>query len=437
MSYPMYGIPDFSLPTIGSQIGHGLTSLIAGEGIPNARSAFDVQGMYNGFRSGVRSEVSKIGFEGEFRPPSVHNTDNFEQHDLATLRAKVDKIDLTAVAGLKTAWGVIGSQETTSLQTFQQAMTKATDENVWRGEASKAAAQAVTDYTTKASQVAKAAELTGNKLDELSTGLSPTKDLVPHVPEHRSGVGNFRHWLAGRGWKNDDTAYHNAYAEAKRVLSTVYAPVVHESDAGVPVIPKPNAQQPSGPGDQPPPSTSWPPGDSKVPGQPVGGDDTPAQDQNPGDQNPNAQSPQSDPSESSTQDSSPDAGDQSSTDPAAATTVAGFDPTSPGKTGTGSSVPGGLGGGTPGTAGPAGPGHAVPGGAGLAANAGTAGGAAPAAGKAGTSGTPGMGGMGRGKGEKEDERTKTAPDYLINQENGDELTGIPVLPKSVPPVIGG
>ena len=45
--------------------------------------------------------------------------------------------------------------------------------------------------------------------------------------------------------------------------------------------------------------------------------------------------------------------------------------------------------------------------------------------------------MGRGKGEKEDERTKTAPDYLINQENGDELTGIPALPKSVPAVIGG
>ncbi|MEV5647750.1 hypothetical protein AB0L57_05790 [Nocardia sp. NPDC052254] len=435
MSYPMYGIPDFSLPTIGSQIGHGLTSLIAGEGIPNARSAADVQGMYNGFRDGVRSEVSKIGFEGEFRPPSVHDTDNFERHDLATLRAKVDKIDLTAVAGLKNAWSVIGTQETTSLSTFQQAMTKATDENVWRGEASKAAAQAVTDYTTKSSQVAKAAELTGNKLDELSTGLTPTKDLVPHVPEHRSGVGNFRHWLAGRGWKNDDTAYHNAYAEAKRVLSTVYAPVVHESDAGVPVIPKPN-QPPNGPGDQPPPSTVVPPDGSRVPGQvdPGGTDNSP--NQNPDEQNSVDEGPNSpsDPSASSEPSSSPNAGDRSPADPAAATTAAGFDPSSLAKTGTGSSVPGGLGGGTPGSPGQ---GNAVPGVAGLAADAGNAGRAAAAAGKSGTSGVPGMGGMGRGKGDKEDERTKTAPDYLINQENGDELTGIPALPKSVPPVIGG
>ncbi|WP_157185413.1 hypothetical protein [Nocardia transvalensis] len=249
------GIPNFG--TVASQIGHSLTSWMAGEEIPDATSPATVQDRYNRQRDSVRGDAGRIGYDGAFRPQSVHTTDNFEQHDLAALRTKVDKIDLKAVGDLIEAWRKIGVNETTSLQTFQQAMAKATDEGIWRGESRTAAAQAVTDYTTQASQVAKAAALTSNKLSELRTGLEPTKDLVPHVPEHRTGIDNFRHWMAGRHWKNDDSAYYNAYTEAKRVLKTVYAPVVHESDTNVPVIPKPNEQKPPVPGgDQPPPPGS-------------------------------------------------------------------------------------------------------------------------------------------------------------------------------------
>lgn len=465
MSYPYYGIPDMSLPAIGSRLGHALTSLIAGEDIPDATSPGDVQDRYNRQRDTVRGEASKIGFEGAFRPQSVTATDNFERHDLATLRGKVDKIDLKAVGDLVEAWRQIGVKETTSLQTFQLAMTKATGEDIWRGESSKAAAQAVTDYTTQASQVAKAAALTSSKLSELRTGLEPTKDLVPHVPEHRSGTSNLRHWVAGRGWRNDDTAYANAYAEAKRVLQTVYAPVVHESDTNVPVIPKPNEPKPGPPGNQPPP---WRPGGTDSGGPiPATGPDgktvapTPGEDGS-GPQGPSTEYPQPDPTGTGQSVGSENLGDHAATDPAAATTAAGADPNATGSPAPGSTVPRGGIGGPVGTGGPGGAGTGGPGGVGqggvgqggigqggvgtsvpfagrpgAAADAGARPGSS--AGRGGTNGMPGMGGpaaAGRGKGDKDEDRNKDIPDYLVTKEHGDELTGIPDLPKTVPPVLG-
>ncbi|MEU6561747.1 hypothetical protein [Nocardia nova] len=421
---------------VGRVAGHVLTSVTQGRDPNRPADAGDVQTRFNNTRDDVRGKARAIGFEGSFRNPSVQATDNFEKFDLAGLRTRVDQISLDSVNGLKDAWNKIGSQETTSLTNYQQAWQKVTNDGVWRGESKNSAVQKISEYTTQASNVSKAAELTGNKLAELVTGLDPTKSLVPHVPGHRTGVSNAVSLLSGRNWRDDVVAYDNAYAEAKRVLTTVYAPVVHESDTGVPVIPKPNEDKPSGPGDQLPPTPGLGPGpSSKVPGQPVGDGGDPTKNQNP-DQNPNAQDPnsQSPQSDSNKPGDSPNAGDQGPTSPAAATNAAGFDPSSMGG---GMGTPGGLGGGLGGGTGSGTPGHgsAVPGviGVNAAGNAARAAGA----GKAGTSGMPGMGGMGRGgKGEKEDERTKKTADYLINQENGDELTGIPSLPKTIPPVIG-
>ncbi|MBW0271706.1 hypothetical protein ATM97_13590, partial [Nocardia sp. MH4] len=60
-----------------------------------------------------------------------------------------------------------------------------------------------------------------------------------------------------------------------------------------------------------------------------------------------------------------------------------------------------------------------------------------AAGAAGRAGMPGMGGMGAGagRGGQNDDETHTAPDYLVNQENGEILTGLGDI-RTVPPVIG-
>lgn len=48
----------------------------------------------------------------------------------------------------------------------------------------------------------------------------------------------------------------------------------------------------------------------------------------------------------------------------------------------------------------------------------------------------GMGSPGSRGGKDENESTKGVPDYLINQQNGEELTGLDSAPKTVPPVIG-
>ncbi|SLH61428.1 Uncharacterised protein [Mycobacteroides abscessus subsp. abscessus] len=63
----------------------------------------------------------------------------------------------------------------------------------------------------------------------------------------------------------------------------------------------------------------------------------------------------------------------------------------------------------------------------------SAAGRAAANGRAGMMGMPGMAGRGA---QSDEEHTKGVPDYLINQENGEELIGTATRPKAVPPVIG-
>ncbi|MEV0357229.1 hypothetical protein AB0H71_14325 [Nocardia sp. NPDC050697] len=48
-----------------------------------------------------------------------------------------------------------------------------------------------------------------------------------------------------------------------------------------------------------------------------------------------------------------------------------------------------------------------------------------------------MMGAGAGAGRRDDENTTGTKDYLVNQRNGEELTGLDALPRTVPPVIGG
>jgi hypothetical protein len=42
-----------------------------------------------------------------------------------------------------------------------------------------------------------------------------------------------------------------------------------------------------------------------------------------------------------------------------------------------------------------------------------------------------------GKGKDDERQTSGVKDYLINKQNGEEVTGLDSIPKSVPPVIGG
>ncbi|WP_280313013.1 hypothetical protein [Nocardia abscessus] len=431
---------------LGSTVLRNVTNWISGEELQPDIDPAEVQDKYNQQRDGVRSSATDIGFQGEFRPREVLDSDEFEKYDVAVLRGKVDQIDIAAVGDLIASWNNIAARNHTSLDEFTKEMARGTDDSVWKGEASTAAASAVRDYAAQGAQVSNAARLTSSKLAELLTGLEPTKQLVPHAPEHRSGVGNALAWVAGRGWRNDDVAEYNAKTEALRVLRTVYAPVVMESDTNVPVIPRPNpASNPSGVD-----NGTIPQGTSS--GNPSGTSSSPSS--NPADTN-STDDPTS-PSSTQPSDTSSETPESTSTDPSsttqdsttpASTTPASTTPSS--TTPTPSTVPNTPGTpgtphlGTPGSPGspnnPGAPGVSVPPRA--ASNTPNASAAAAArtgtsTGRAGMSGMPGGMAPGARGGKSDDETNKGIPDYLITQEHGDELIGLDDPPRTVPPVIG-
>ncbi|MFC4123646.1 hypothetical protein [Nocardia rhizosphaerae] len=404
----------------------------------------DIQDEYNDQRAGARRAASELGFDGEYRAKMVTTTDPFTG-TVAELRAKVDKIDLTAVNDLIAAWNEIATRNSTSLDEFRKQITRGMSPEVWSGAAASAAAQTVAAYDATGQRVSTAAALTRAKLDELRTGLEPTKRLVPFEPEHRSGLENLGGLFTGRTWRNDDVAQENARVEAVRVLETVYAPVIHESDDRVPVIPVPKAVDDggdpgvtngsTGPGVNSNPVSSDPGG----PAATTPAATTPAEDDTAGDE-----SPITDDSTTETSASEDTASEGSttpqSTDPTA-TAPASTAPTSAGPgAGSPAGAPGGSGGpgsGGPGAGAPA-SGSSVPGGGSAPGTA--AGGARTSAAAGGAAGrAAGMAGMGapgaRGAG-KDDETTRGVPDYLVTKEHGDELTGLDTMPKLVPPVIG-
>ncbi|MFI9410005.1 hypothetical protein [Nocardia gamkensis] len=425
---------------LGSTVLRNVTNWISGEELQPEVDVAGVQDKYNQQRDGVRSRAAGVGFQGEFRPREVLDADEFERHDVATLRGKVDQIDLKAVNDLVTAWNTIAERHQTSLDIFTKAMARATDDSVWRGEARNAAASAVGDYATQGEQVSNAARLTGNKLAELLTGLEPTKQLVPHAPEHRSGIGNALAFVAGRGWRNDDVAEYNAKTEALRVLRTVYAPVVMESDTNVPVIPRPasatnpggtdNGSNPRGTnnGSQNPSGTSSPSSDPSGKNS-TENPTTQSSDQPLDNASEKPESTNTDPASTTQESTTPASTTPASTTPASTTPTPSTSPHSPGSPHL--STPS-----SPGT--PGGPGVSVPS-KGTPNNPNAVSAAAARTGASpGRAGTSGMGGMAPGArgGKSDEESTKGIPDYLITQEHGNELTGLDELPGTVPPVIG-
>ncbi|MFI7670989.1 hypothetical protein [Nocardia sp. NPDC049526] len=416
---------NWSAGDLGSAMLESLTDWIAGEERQPGVDPATVQTKYNQQRDGVRSTANGIGFHGGYRPRSVRSRDDFDTPSTSQLREKVDKIDITAVDNLSTAWNEIGKRAETSLNTFNDAMKRATDDSIWKGASRDAVAKAVGDYSTQAVQLANAAKLTGSKVAELKTGLEPTKALVPHAPDLRSNVDNARHWIAGRGWRDNDEAESTAHAEAVRVLSTVYAPVIEETDTNVPVIPKPDNPT-AKPGETPTGGPGYSPGGNQ-PGTSAGGT------QPTGKQEPTSteEGQSTDPSNTQSTDGSTTPSTATGTEPT--TTKPDTTATNPSSTTTGSATHSGSPSGTPGTTNQS-PGRTVTG-----TPTGTATSAAAATTTASTTGRNGMSGMGspgnRG-GKDENESGKGIPDYLINQHNGEELTGLDSVPKTVPPVIG-
>lgn len=435
---PLGGMFSWSVGDLGSAMLRNLTDAIAGEELDPGTRPGDVQGEYNQQRADVRDKAADVGFEGEFHPQAVLDEDLFERENVEELRRRVDAIDLTAVGDLIDAWRVVGDRSAESLRTFDDSVKRLAEGGLWTGASGAAVVTASNNYATHGNQLANAAQLTSNKLAELKTGLEPTKLLVPHAPEDRSLIDNARDWMAGRGWRSNTEAQDTAKLEAVRVLKTVFAPVVRESDTNVPVLPQPlnPVQQPGDQPSQPGPGPGGPGPGSPGPGStPANADpDTP---EDPDTEDPSSTDPSSeDPASTDPAWSNPSATDPASTNPASTNPASTptTNPTGPGNPGSpGPGSPGAPGPGTPGST-PS-PGRSIQG-VPVPAVGATPAGAASAATRAGMGGLGGFGAPAARGGKSDEESTKGIPDYLISKEHGEEVTGLGDLPKTVPPVIG-
>ncbi|WP_280218706.1 hypothetical protein, partial [Nocardia neocaledoniensis] len=110
-----------------------ISDLITGNGEADAPDAAEVQNKFNDQRAALRKNAHDLGFDGDYRPKAVNGTDEFDKPDLATLRAKVDKIDLEAVTGLVDAWKEIATRNTTSLDEFRKQIARGMLPDVWSG----------------------------------------------------------------------------------------------------------------------------------------------------------------------------------------------------------------------------------------------------------------------------------------------------------------
>ncbi|MFD4402247.1 hypothetical protein ACFWPH_05725 [Nocardia sp. NPDC058499] len=316
----------------------------------------------------------------------------------------------------------------------------------WSGPAAEQSRQAIQDYIEKHARPVTPA------LEALSNGVSNAAEYIlntkRHVGDPLITEGEWFTMDGAKGFFNSMISQDEAdrrTAEAQQAMTTQYVEPFGLLDQQVPVIPVPVGPTSTTDIPAPPPggyntdtgnpstTTSGNP-NGTTPGDTPNGE-TPGTSEDPQGETPgeeqNGQPTTTSPGETATNPAGTETPSTAPTVPAS-TTPAGVTtgPGSPG--GTPSGTPGMPG--SPGTPEAPGPGRTVQGGptTGPGAPAGvTAAGGTTAAGTRGMGGMPmGAAGAGRGGGQ-DDESNRSVPDYLINQENTDELLG------EIPPTIEG
>ncbi|WP_280215666.1 hypothetical protein [Nocardia cyriacigeorgica] len=426
------------------------------------RKVIDAQRQWNYDRSAIYigTAIVASNFGGDYEDPRIQGPDDYDSMTLAQMVQKVNdmKPDIVDAAG-EVWWQISNDIEAaaTAFNTeFEKTVTAGADgKTAWSGASGPAAVKAVNDYTTRTESLHIAAHLIGNKLKEMVTGLHQTKALMPTAEPPKDLDGKV---LPPDGiMKEGDYTAEEAEDEGRRILRTVYGQVAHQTDHGVPVLPASPKVVDDGP-NQP----YVPPGDgggeeNGGSGENGGGGETGGgtgetggtgggTGTEPEDTGTTAASAetQSTPQTTSTPT---DTSRAATTGTTGTPTGTGYVPGGSGRSGSGSGFPGrgggSGGGGSAGGSNQPGAGRSLPGGgqpqsgAAPAAAAAARGGAA-GAGRAGMAGMP-MGGMGGGRGGGQDEEKQgqsAIKDYLINQQNGEELTGLDSMPKTVPPVLG-
>ncbi len=398
-------------------------------------------------------------FAGETQPNHLVGTvDSYDHMQLPEILSAVSAMKPAVVHSASEVWSKIGADLSTTIVAFNKAFEATTNgPNGWVGEAATAAVTAVKNYAAQSATLPAAATAVSLKLAEMKTGLEQTQALMPGLTERPTVAG--KTLPADGEMKLDQFEGDEALQEARRILRTVYSQVAVQSDTGVPFMPTApkvvggDGGAPSIPGgggsDQGTQSGGTTGDTAGTDGQTTAGTEDGQASENTGTEGTTTTDDGGTADDSTTSSSTDDTTAASTTSPTTTSPTTttpsgsptGTNPSTPGTTTPIGTTPGGGRGGSSGSTGGRGgataPGAgrsvtAAPVGATTAAAAGRA-----AAGAAGRAGMPGMGGMGAGagRGGQNDDETHTVPDYLVNQENGEILTGLGDI-RTVPPVIG-
>ncbi|MEU6188684.1 hypothetical protein [Nocardia sp. NPDC047038] len=384
------------------------------------------------------TEIMRAGNDLQSQSPKVPESAYKNPDGMDDLYQRVQAMSITDVVALHQRWESIRNRLEQGLRGFAPEIGKAM-EGKWEGAAAKAAADGIKEYVDKSGGLISSVQIVAEKVKIIRSGIEVTRPAVQEAPVH-TWTSDVASWVPGPTWKLNQHREDAAHDASVNVVKNVFYPAVREADTGVPLVPKPyNPVHNSS--DQPyTPNNGWQPSSSGTGTADKATTADPAQ--QPGTENtpettvPSSTNPVAEQESTTEQSATTPASTNPSTQPAS--TNPGTDPSltrpgtpSPGSPGTHS--PGTLNPNAPGLGTPA-PGRSingVPGGVPAAASA------RPGTGRPGTSGMPGMMAPGtRGKGD--DDKEHQTKDYLVNQRNGEELTGLGAenSVKSVPPVIG-
>ncbi|MBF6471631.1 MULTISPECIES: hypothetical protein [Nocardia] len=387
------------------------------------------------------AEIMRAGTDVQTQSPKVPESAYKNPDGIDDLYQRVQAMSITDVVALHQRWESIRNRLEQGLQGFGPEIGKAM-EGKWEGAAAKAASDGIKDYVDKSSGLISSVQIVTEKVKIIRSGIEVTRPAVQEAPTH-TWTSNVASWVPGPTWKLNQHRDDSAHDASVNVVKNVFYPAVREADTGVPLVPKPynpvhnSGDQPSAPNNGWQPSSSGADTGDKAttvdPAQLPGTENTPESTV------PSGTNPVAEQESTPEQTTTTPAGTNPSTQPASANPSTDPSLTRPGTPSPGSPStpsPGTPGPGVPGLGTPA-PGRSINGVPGVPGSVPAAASARPGTGRPGTSGMPGMMAPGaRGKGD--DDKEHQTKDYLVNQRNGEELTGLGAenRVKSVPPVIG-
>ncbi|AFT99872.1 WXG100 family type VII secretion target [Nocardia brasiliensis] len=396
------------------------------------------------------------GYEPPRIPGGGEHTDSWDHPEI---KDAFDPLDTTEAINQAERYWQMHQLWEQGVDTFARSIQNSIAQ-AWSGPAAEASKKSIQDYTTDALTLTSSLAELHTRVRDAATAIVNTKKAIPDPV-----IITWTSWLWPPNRKDLQSDQSEETQKARVAMNEHYVKPFSQIDGKIPVLPTPTSPTKAVDIPAPPPggynaenTSSGQPSQSITPGTDPGSTNSAV----PGDTNgdgkpdePGTTEPQTDPSKtgeqtnpasttspSSTQTPSstaPSTQSPSTTDPAKTVPAGTGTPYTPGTPGTPGSP---RTSGTPGSPGSPSttpqPGRSIPG-TGIPTTSGTSPTPAAAAATAarGAAGASGMGVPGAGaRGKSEDDEEHKIPDYLITQENTDELLG--EFPKTVPGgVIGG